>query len=74
MVVGQFMSRACKLKVEFSTQLGVEYGFGKWDLPKKGTQTLSTIYNREMLAVVICWMPISYTEHRTELSCAQKAR
>ena len=39
MVVGQFKRRGqkfqvTKLKVEFSTQRGVEYGFGRWDLPK----------------------------------------
>ena len=41
MVVGQFKGRGkkfkvTKLKVEFSTQLGVEYGFGPWDLPTDG--------------------------------------
>ncbi len=41
MVVGQFKRRGQKfkvtrLKVEFSTQLGFEYGFGRRDLPKDG--------------------------------------
>ncbi len=41
MVVGQFKRRGQKfkvtrLKVEFSTQLGVEYGYGRGYLPKEG--------------------------------------
>ena len=45
MVVGQFKRRGqkfkvTKLKVEFSTQLGVEYGFGGGDLPRDGGDPL----------------------------------
>ena len=50
MAVGQFRSskqrfKVTKLKVEFSTQLGVEYGFGGWDLPRdRGDPILELAY------------------------------
>ena len=50
MVVGQFRSskkrfKVTRLKVEFSTQLGVEYGFGGWDLPRdRGDPILELAY------------------------------
>ena len=45
MVVGQFKRRGqkfkvTKLEVEFSTQPGVKYGFGRWDLPRDGANPI----------------------------------
>ena len=65
MAVGQLKRRGqkfkvTKLKVEFSTQLGVEYGFGGGDLPRDGGDTfLELAYARNRYI-----MRSTRTQHR----------